>query len=114
MKKTIATLTLLFITFSNTAYAERLLRCNTPMGSSLQEIEIYQEDGKIYLRELNMSGSSSAPKLIRTAAWDKKDIKWTSKNEGSVHIQLVKEDGAFYWLYKAVNIGTEINGYCEE
>ncbi len=95
------------------AQAERLLRCNTPMGSSLQEVEITSENGVILLNELNMSGSRSAPRVISEKAWFAQDIKWQSRNDGSIRLKLVNEQGSLYWFYTATSLGSKVIGYCD-
>ncbi len=104
----------LVFTLSTSAIAQNLLNCNPPMGSRLQEVSITQVENKIYRAELNFSGSYSSPIEISGASWAKKDLRWKSRNEGNVHLFQVIEDGKTYWAYQAKNIGTSVNGYCEE
>lgn len=96
-----------------TMASERLLRCNPPMGSSLQEVEIVLDNGKILLNELNMSGSRSMPIEVPAASWAKKDLQWTSKDEGKIHLYQVTEGQAKYWAYQSEDYGSQVIGYCQ-
>lgn len=106
-------LSLLVSIVTSTAFATKLLSCNPPMGSSLQEVKISQEGTKIYRSELNFSGSYSIPVEINATSWAKKDLKFRSKADGNVHLYQVVEQGQIYWMYVATNLGSSVNGYCD-
>ena len=101
---------LLLFVLATQAQAERLLRCNPPMGSGLQEVEIVAEGGQLFVRELNFAGSASALKRIANAGWVKKDLRWTSGNDGSIRLNL-NADGS--WSYHASSPGYSVTGYCD-
>ncbi len=112
MKSIIAILVV--TSFTTAAFAQKLLSCNPPMGSSLQEVKITQVGNKIYRSELNSSGSLSSLVEITAASWANKDLKWRSKDEGNVRMRLVTEKGRSFWLYQSTNFGGSINGYCDD
>lgn len=93
--------------------SERLLRCNPPMGSSLQEVEIVLDNGKVLLNELNMNGSRSLPVEVPAASWAQKDLLWTSKDEGKIHLYQVTAGQETYWMYQSEDYGVRVIGYCQ-
>lgn len=105
---------LLVVSFTATAFAEKLLSCNPPMGSGLQEVKITQVGNKFYHEELNFSGSRSERVEIDRASWINKDLKWTSPAEGEIRLKLVNDGEFDYWSYQATGIGFKITGSCNE
>lgn len=103
---------LVFVSVQSFA-SERLLRCNPPMGSSLQEIEITREGSQILLNELNMSGSRSKAIEVPAASWAQRDLKWTSPDEGQIHLRQVSEGSQVYWAYESQSYGVQVMGYCQ-
>ena len=93
--------TVMSLALSAPAMAENLLDCNPPMGSGLQEIKITQVGNKIYRSELNFFGSQSKPVQISALAWISKDLKWTSAEDGQVHLHQMKINGQITWSYEA-------------
>lgn len=112
MKKVILTIFTLMI--STPVIAEVLLQCEPPMGSRLQKITIFEEDGQILRQELNSSGARSAKKVVSAQAWGLKNIRWTSPKAGQVHLYQVKMDGELYWAFESKSPGSAAIGYCRE
>ncbi|MBC7420600.1 MAG: hypothetical protein H7328_07725 [Bdellovibrio sp.] len=103
-------ISILVLIAAKNVMAERLLSCNAPIGSRLQEVEIQQLGQKIYRTELNFAGSRSIPVEISTASWNKKDLRWKSRDAGIVRMHQVKKSNQTYWLFDSANAV----GYCEE
>jgi hypothetical protein len=93
--------------------SQLLLRCSPPMGSHLQEVQIFSQEGLVYLRELNMYGSMSKPLRIITKAWEQKKIRWISPGDGSIQLSLVVINGMKTWSYLASKFENRIIGNCE-
>ena len=112
MKNTL--LTLCVIVSTSTAFAETLLTCSPPWGSSLQEVKFTEVGGEYFRTELNSSGAFSKPIPMTASSWTKKDMRWESGREGKVHMQLVTVDSQEVWSYRAEGYGVLIVGYCNE
>lgn len=112
--KSIFGILLFSILSASVVQAEKLLSCNPPMGSRLQQVKFIQEGNVIYRSELDFSGSFSDPVRISAAAWLKKDLRWTSKSDGKVHLYQVQENGQTYWMYEADGDGIRVDGDCQE
>lgn len=95
-----------------TSFAEVLLRCNTPTGSGVAEITVYTEDGKYFVKELNAFGRIETPVRISKASWIKQDLKWKSREGGTIHMHVPK-DGSNTWAFDSVDFGWTVHGYCQ-
>lgn len=91
--------------------AENLLRCNTPSGSGLVEVQVYTQESKYFVKALNAFGSMERPVRITKTAWDKKDISWKSTEGGNIHLYLPKE-GSGSWVFDSRDLGWNVYGYC--
>ena len=104
-------LVLLVFVSSSSAFAQRLFECNPPTGSSLQNVEISKSGNSIFVRELNSYGAWSQLKEIPASSWTKKDLKWTSPDDGDIH--LYKDTQGSTWYYDATGDYGSVKGYCD-
>tara|TARA_B110001454_G_C12711664_1_gene430970 strand:- start:1068 stop:1421 length:354 start_codon:yes stop_codon:yes gene_type:complete len=93
---------------------KKLLSCNPPNGSTLQEVLITQVGNKIFRSELTFRGYYTKPVEVNPASWAKQDLRWKSETAGQVHMHKVNYGKNSYWEFKASGYGFLADGYCEE
>ena len=96
---------LITLSLSASAFAVDLLKCNPPMGSGVQEIAISQVGKRIFITELTFHGGRNKPVVISAAQFNKKDIKYVSQEDGSVHLYEMKINGNTILSYEAEQRG---------
>ncbi len=96
---------LLTTSLSIPAFAIDLLKCNPPMGSGVQEIAISQVGKRIFITELTFHGGRNKPVVISVADYNKKDITYSSQEDGLVHLYQMKINGTMILSYEAEQRG---------
>ncbi len=91
----------LILSLASDVFAADLLKCNPPMGSGVQEIKISQVGNKLVLTELTFRGGLSKAVSISALGWLKKDIKYTSPEDGVVHLYQMRSNGQTILSYEA-------------
>lgn len=87
---------------------ERMLRCNAPYGSGIQEFLVYKDAQK---RLFVVEGTSCRNKFQITPDRNK-CFGWKSREAGTVKVcQELDRNGETYWMYESKDMGVSVKGY---